>query len=275
MSKSTCAAVGCDATRHCKSACAHKNAKRMINSRILKWGAVLCGLAAIIAGALTIDFVTRSQIEGARRGDCVMHLKQMSLALLNYHDKYGSFPPAVVKDSNGKPAHSWRVLILPFLGGEDLYQKYDFSEPWNGPNNSRLQSELPPHSSSRYQCPSSGVRGTMTNYVAIIGPSTIWPENHPGTIMDDDMKEAQPEVLVVEVPGYEVNWMEPKDLSIDAAVSLLVEAHGDRGPIHPRGVHFADTAQNVRLFPKTTDRLLLKKLLSRTYRDAGVTRSSP
>src|SRR6478672_5330638 len=45
---------------------------------------------------------------------CSNHLKQIGIALQNYHDVYGSFPPAYVADANGRPMHSWRVLILPF-----------------------------------------------------------------------------------------------------------------------------------------------------------------
>ena len=44
-------------------------------------------------------------------------------------------------DENGKPMHSWRVLILPRLDRNDLYQRYRFDEPWNGPNNSQLMNE--------------------------------------------------------------------------------------------------------------------------------------
>jgi len=38
------------------------------------------------------------------------------LALFNYHDDYGSYPPAYIADESGRPMHSWRVLILPYLG---------------------------------------------------------------------------------------------------------------------------------------------------------------
>ncbi|HEV3023824.1 MAG TPA: DUF1559 domain-containing protein, partial [Pirellulales bacterium] len=43
--------------------------------------------------------------------------------------------PAFVADDEGKPMHSWRVLILPFIEQQPLYDQYDFSEPWNGPHN--------------------------------------------------------------------------------------------------------------------------------------------
>src|SRR6476469_182788 len=68
--------------------------------------------------------------EAARRMQCSNHLKQIGLALQNYHDTFGSLPPAYLADSQGKPIHSWRVLILPFLENTTLYDRYSFDEPW-------------------------------------------------------------------------------------------------------------------------------------------------
>src|SRR5262245_3382414 len=53
--------------------------------------------------------------EPARRMQCLNNLKQIALALHNYDATYGSLPPAYIADASGKPMHSWRVLILPFL----------------------------------------------------------------------------------------------------------------------------------------------------------------
>ena len=59
--------------------------------------------------------------EDARRADCVGHLAQLALALENYRESYGKYPPAYIADKNGKPMHSWRVLILPFIQQQSLY----------------------------------------------------------------------------------------------------------------------------------------------------------
>jgi len=53
--------------------------------------------------------------EAARRMQCTCHLKGLGLAFHTYHDAYGSFPPAYTVDADGRPLHSWRVLILPFI----------------------------------------------------------------------------------------------------------------------------------------------------------------
>ena len=73
--------------------------------------------------------------EAGRRMSCANNLKQIAAAVLSYHEAYGCFPPACLCDENGKPMHSWRVLILPFMDRDDVYKKYSFKERWNGPNN--------------------------------------------------------------------------------------------------------------------------------------------
>ena len=55
------------------------------------------------------------------------------MAVANYHDFCGAFPPAVVRDEQGQPIHSWRVLLLPYPDQMQLYEEYDFQEPWKGP----------------------------------------------------------------------------------------------------------------------------------------------
>ena len=56
-----------------------------------------------------------SHPEATRRSICGNNLNQIGLALHNYHDAYGAFPPAMVAAKDGRPMHSWRVLLLPFF----------------------------------------------------------------------------------------------------------------------------------------------------------------
>jgi uncharacterized protein DUF1559 len=65
------------------------------------------------------------------------------VAVATYHDTYGTLPPAYIADAEGKPLHSWRVLLLPFLEQRELYEQYDFDEPWDGPNNRKLLAQRP------------------------------------------------------------------------------------------------------------------------------------
>jgi hypothetical protein len=78
---------------------------------------------------------------------CVSHCKHVSLAVMNYKDTYGEYPPRIVFGPDGKPWHSWRVLLLETLDPA-LFARYSFDEPWDGPKNSKLLSSIP----EKYRC---------------------------------------------------------------------------------------------------------------------------
>src|SRR5262245_24444342 len=55
--------------------------------------------------------------EAGRRNSCMSNLKQIGIALQNYHATNKSFPPSAMFNtkSRDKPGPSWRVLILPYI----------------------------------------------------------------------------------------------------------------------------------------------------------------
>ncbi|HEY1192346.1 MAG TPA: DUF1559 domain-containing protein [Gemmata sp.] len=71
------------------------------------------------------------------------NLKQIALALHNYHDVNNAFPPAAVCDKKGKPQLSWRVLILPYIEQEALYKEFKLDEPWDSDHNKKLITKMP------------------------------------------------------------------------------------------------------------------------------------
>lgn len=79
------------------------------------WLSIAAAVGIIFTIGCLLLPATRSSPKASRRMMCSNHLKQIALALQNYHDTYGSFPPAYLADARGKPIHSWRVLILPFM----------------------------------------------------------------------------------------------------------------------------------------------------------------
>jgi hypothetical protein len=161
---------------------------------------------------------------------CSNNLKQIALALHNYHDRYGSLPPAYVADEDGKPMHSWRVLILPYLEQQALYDIYDMDEPWNGPNNIQLLKDVP----SIYACPSatghSKRRGTCTSYVAVVGPTTPWPA--PSVASFATIKDGMSNTALVVESNHEIPWLEPRDLQMDEAMALLTSGNPESSGCH-------------------------------------------
>jgi hypothetical protein len=134
-----------------------------------------------------------------------------------YHQKYGHLPPAYLVDDAGRPAHSWRVLLLEFLKPE-LHAAYKFDESWDGPNNRKLERHMP----SYYVCPADreGKSRWRTNYFVVVGEGTAFPGAKAVRLEDIERQRAEA-ILLVESVGLDVHWMEPKDLSLDSMSFVL------------------------------------------------------
>ena len=96
-------------------------------------GFTLVELLVVIAiiGILTALLLPAVQAarEAARRMECTNNLKQIGLALHNYHDSYanGPFPPSWCCGNSGRK-YSWSVFILPFIEQENLFQELDVNK---------------------------------------------------------------------------------------------------------------------------------------------------
>jgi hypothetical protein len=133
------------------------------------------------------------------------------LAVANYHDTEGHFPPPYLTDKDGPPIHSWRVLILPYIEGDHLYKKYDFREPWDGPNNSQIAERMPKIFALHGDYKPGD---TTANYLAIVGSNTVWRPEKP-VRYDDVTDGTSVTILIVENRGMNIHWTEPRDLSFD------------------------------------------------------------
>ncbi|WP_373653860.1 DUF1559 domain-containing protein [Schlesneria sp. DSM 10557] len=145
--------------------------------------------------------------EAGRRTICRNNLKQIALALHKYHDTYFTFPPAYTVDGDGRPLHSWRTLILPYLDQQELYESIDLSKPWNDPVNAAARQTVV----SAYKCPFASSKEASTTYLAVVTPTSALRPIDSCRI--EDIKDGTSNtVLVVEVPLSEsVNWMAPSD----------------------------------------------------------------
>ncbi|WP_175517002.1 DUF1559 family PulG-like putative transporter [Planctomicrobium piriforme] len=64
-------------------------------------------------------------------------------AILAYHDQHRQYPPATFSSNPDGPQFSWRVAILPQLGYQDLYDEFQFDQPWDREANMKLLAKMP------------------------------------------------------------------------------------------------------------------------------------
>lgn len=192
----------------------------------------------------------------SRRMLCKNNLKQIGLALHNYHDAYDCFPPAFIADDQGQPAHSWRVLILPFMEEQNLYDQYRFDEPWDGPNNSKLVDSMP----QLFACPtfSDSKLGTadranrLTMYMAISDTGAAFDGANCRSIRDVS-DGASNTTMVTEARRFANVWMAPSDVSISQFKTELRESRGSKIGHHKDGLHLLMCDGSARFVSHSTD----------------------
>ncbi|MCE9529241.1 MAG: DUF1559 domain-containing protein [Planctomycetales bacterium] len=205
---------------------------------------VVCGGVLV---ALLLPAVQQAR-EAARRMQSANNLKQIGLAMHIYHDLYKEFPPAVVKDADGKPLYSGMVLLLPMLEQQGLYERFDKSKAWDSPENLSLSNM----NLDVFMDPSnpSNVAG-RTDYLFITGKNSIL-EDVPG--MKHEMVKITDgtsyTMLVIEVKGN-ASWAAPNtwDLSkpFDGSHPGVVQAVFADGSVH---------ALSKKIDPETLRRLV-------------------
>jgi hypothetical protein len=197
-------------------------------------GGLGIGLALLMGVASVLIFLDKktelarfeSQMLSEER-NCRGNLQRIALALHSYHDTYGSFPPAIARNSAGEPMHSWRVLILPFLDGGPRDLDYRMDEPWDSPHNRRVTAKTPPV----FRCPgnTNGAKFGTTHYVAIDGPHSVLNSEKPARLQDI-IDGPGVTMMVVEGRDPAVHWAQPRDLEIAHGTAFgpdgMSSAHG-------------------------------------------------
>ena len=231
---------------------------RRWSSALLK--VLLWGLAGGLLVALMLPNLRRGR-EPSRRTQCKNNLKQIGLALHSYHDAYGSFPPAYTVDSEGRPLHSWRTLLLPYLEHSNLYQQIDFSKPWNDPVNAAAFET----SINIFQCPSSSIPKNHTTYLGVSGPDSFFNAT-AARIISDITDGTSNTLTVVEVPyDQSVPWMAPQDAD-EASILQLTE---NSKLAHTYGYQGLIADGSVRFISARIDRSTLGALLTISADDVG------
>lgn len=174
-----------------------------------RYGCAVVAAVILVGGGGWLCVAVREAREAALASCAQCPLNQLQLALHNYHDTYGCFPPAHVADSQGRPMHSWRVLLLPLIDQRELYEAYRFDEPWNGPHNAQLADRMP----EIFHIDSEPESRSRTNIVALVGPGTAFP-GAKCTRIEDFADGLDNTILLAEIAASDIAWLEPRDLDV-------------------------------------------------------------
>lgn len=81
--------------------------------------------------ALLLPAVQQAR-EAARRTQCRNNLKQIGLAMHNYHDTFNTFPPGALASSVNGWGTSWYIRILPYVDQAPVYNRLTFNGAQHG-----------------------------------------------------------------------------------------------------------------------------------------------
>ena len=173
-----------------------------------------------IAVALLLPAIQSARY-AAREAVDMNNLKQLGLAFHMYCDTHKRFP-ANIYSEDGKPLLSWRVHLLPYIEGSDLYKEFHLDEPWDSPHNKQLIPRMPVVMRS----PTLPAAPGTTHYVAITGEHTVFPGNKKISFRDVTDGSSKTLLFVRASPTTAFVWSKPEDLKFDPKTPK----HGLGGP---------------------------------------------
>lgn len=154
--------------------------------------------------------------EAARRSHSKNNLKQLGLALHNYHEVHACFPPGAVVEEHGRGHSGWSTSLLPFLDASPHFSMLWMDYPWDDPVNcqiymQRYRSFEAPDAEKVFTADGYGISSYTAN------PSVFFQNSSTslGDVTDHSSAWMMAEVNSGLVPwGYPWNWRQfPKTLS--------------------------------------------------------------
>ncbi len=238
-------------------------ANRRRRKRSVAWVAAAV-VMLLIVGAAAVAVVrlggsTAAKLRAGRtRIGSVKNLEKIAEALNAYAADHGAYPAPAILSSTGKPLLSWRVLILPYLGEEELYDKFNVNAAWDDMQNQQVTyGEMP----SVYRHPDTDAWATDTVYHMVTGAGTLFPKSGPlGPRQVTD--GADKTILLVESPASTI-WTEPADLDFAATGGTINSSGGtDLGGVTDGGVCVVTVDGRGHFLNETTSPMTVNALIT-------------
>lgn len=151
-------------------------------------------------------------------------LRDMLIAMHNFHNDYNRMPNQCIMSKDGKPLLSWRVQLLPYLGHDLLYKEFKFDEPWDSDHNKKLLSKMP----DIFKHPSAkNVPADHTVYQVFYSKKATKPgaailEDGRMTLGMLTVQDGTSNTFVLtDAAATPVPWTKPEDLLFDGTVENL------------------------------------------------------
>ena len=228
------------------------------------WPSLLIASGIVLLLIFLLLPMVRTARPTAYRTQCSNNLKHIAVALSLYADVYHAFPPAHTLDAEGRPLHSWRTLILPYMEQQHLYaegidlaklyEKIDLSKPWNDAANAEAYKAIVPI----FHCPSASCPKDHTTYLASVGSHSCFDTTAPRPL-DQIIDGLSNTLMVIEVaPAHAVHWMSP----VDADVATVMSVGQSSTLAHQGGINALFCDGSVRFLPADTAADVRRALIS-------------
>jgi hypothetical protein len=161
----------------------------------------------------------------AERAQDMNSMKQISLAMRNYETARKRLPPQALSDKYGRKLLSWRVLLLPYLGEQALYDQFHLDEPWDSPHNRTLIPRMP----AVYRSASAveTVQG-MTPFVAPLTKNSLMGRPGRSLTFQEVTDGTSSTVWLVRLPDAQIAvWTRPEDWRVPQENALSTLRQGD------------------------------------------------
>jgi hypothetical protein len=161
------------------------------------------------------------------------NLRQMAIAMHNYHNDYNRLPSAGYytgsgmmpqkdpRNPNSKLGLSWRVAILPYLEQDNLFKQFHHNEPWDSEHNKKFIAMMP----KIYAVPGVDAESGLTHYQVFVAPekptdpakqrfAPMFTPGKPLTLGQLTVMDGTSNTIMIAEAAKPVIWTKPEDMEI-------------------------------------------------------------